>query len=102
VNGRQGAATAVGRVLAILMRLVFWAAFAGVAAGLGVWLSHTADPAAMVLLTAGLFGLLAMPILKLVAILVASAAARDWLTLGATIAVMVILGALTLREAFSR
>jgi uncharacterized membrane protein len=90
------------RVLSRLMLGLFWAAFACLAAGLALWLSHTADARALILLTAGLMGLLAMPLLKLVAIMVSAAAARDRLTLGATIAVMVILGALTLRDALGR
>lgn len=88
-------------ILSFLMRAVFWGAFACIAVGLGLWLSHADDATALILLTSGLIGLLTMPLLKLVSILVSAAAGRDWLTVGATIAVMIILGALTVRDALT-
>jgi hypothetical protein len=91
--------TIAERALSLLMLAVFRAAFACLATGLVVWLSHTADATALRLLTAGLIGLLAMPMLKLLAIVASALASRDWLTLGATLAVIVILLALTLRDA---
>jgi hypothetical protein len=99
VTARTDAAAVGGTALAWLMRGVFWAAFACIAAGLAAWLSHAADDTAMLVLTIGLVGLFAMPLLKLVSILVEAAAARDGLTLAATLMVMAILGALTLRDA---
>lgn len=102
MKDQAGRATAAERALYRLMLIVLWAAFACLAAGLAVWLSHTADAPALTLLTVGLMGVLAMPLLKLVTIVVSSAAARDWLTLGATIVVILILGALTLRDAIGR
>jgi uncharacterized membrane protein len=51
------------------------------------------------LLDAGLAGLLSLPVLRLVAAIVSAARTRDWTTLAATLAVLVILFALTLRDA---
>jgi hypothetical protein len=99
VSGHADAAAAGGTALAWLTRGVFWAAFACIATGLGIWLSHAADDTAMVILTVGLVGLLGMPLLKLVSILVEAIAARDWVTFGATLTVIAILAALTLRDA---
>lgn len=93
------AAAVADRVLPWLMLCVFWAAFACLAAGLVVWLAQPTGGAASALLTIGLLGLLANPLLKLLAVIAASAGERDWLTLGATLAVLAILMALTLRDA---
>jgi len=91
--------SAVERILSVLALAVFWAAFLCLAAGLVGWLSFPAHPSGQVLLTAGLTGLLAMPILRLVTAIAEAARARDWILLGATLAVMAILCALTLRDA---
>ena len=81
------------------MQALFLGAMACLAAGVVLWLVRPGSGLAASLLAIGLLGLLAMPILKLVAILVTSARERDWVTLAATLAVMAILFALTIRDA---
>ena len=76
----------------------FRLAFGCLAAGLGVWLIRAGSPAPQIL-TAGLLGLLLMPVLKLVAVILAAGRERDWLTLGATVVVTIILFAFTFRDA---
>jgi Protein of unknown function (DUF1634) len=87
------------RITALFMILLFWTSFVCLAAGLAVWLGNPTHTSPASLLFAGLMGLLTIPIVRLVAVIAASLRARDWLTLWATVAVMVILFALTLRDA---
>ena len=87
------------RILAAVMLVAFWAAFTTLAAGLLLWLAFPASDAGAVCLSAGLIGLLAMPLLRLVWAMATAIAQRDWLMLGATLTVLAILTALTLRDA---
>lgn len=87
------------RVLAAVMLAVFWAAFSSLAAGLMLSVWHPRDDLGAELLNAGLLALLTMPILRLLTAVVSAARCRDWLTMGATLAVLGILFALTLRDA---
>jgi hypothetical protein len=91
--------SAAERALTLMMLAVFWTAFLGLGGGLAIWLAVPAAPAAATLLDAGLAGLLALPVLRLVAAIVSAARTRDWTTMAATLAVLVILFALTLRDA---
>lgn len=93
--------TAASRAFSALMFGLLVMSGAGLLSGLVLWLVHPHGAPASVLLTSGLIGLLAIPVVKLVAVLVAAAGDRDWLTLGATLAVIVILFALTLRDALT-
>jgi hypothetical protein len=87
------------RALSTLMLVLFWIAFAGLMAGLILWLAAPAAAAGRHLLTAGLAGLIAMPILRLLGVTAAAVRTRDRVLLGATLAVIAILFALTLRDA---
>ncbi len=91
--------SAAERVVAVLMVALFWAAFGCLAAGLALWLLNGIATDAGNLLRFGLVGLLAMPILRLAAIFASAVRERDWVTLGATAAVVTILLALTIRDA---
>ena len=95
----HGPASAFERSVSVLMLGVFWAAFGCLAAGLTVWLSMPAATLGMNLLTTGLVGLLAMPLLRLTETIASAARSRDWMTMAATLAVLGILFALTLRDA---
>jgi hypothetical protein len=90
------------RLLARILLVVFWVAFSSLGVGLAAWLADPAGPHAARILTAGLFGLLSMPLLRTAAILVTAARRRDAITFTATLAVLAILIALTLRDAGSR
>lgn len=79
--------------------LIFWIACGCLAAGVIWWLASPAAAGPGYLLNGGLLGLLVLPLLRLSAILVAAARRRDRVTLAATIAVLAILFALTLRDA---
>ncbi len=87
------------RVLSVLVLVVFWTAFVCLAAGLGLWLWFPADPLGAGFLTAGLTGLISMPILRLTTAVATAMRTRDWILLAATLSVMGILCALTLRDA---
>ena len=89
------------RILAAVILVAFWVAFTTLAAGLLLWLSFPASDAGPLCLSAGLIGLLAMPLLRLVWAMATAIRQRDWLMLCATVAVLVILTALTLRDAAS-
>lgn len=91
----------VERVLSAVMLVVFGCAFAALAAGLALWVWQPHGDAGALTLAAGLLGLLLMPILRLAAAIATAIRERDWLTLGATLAVLGILCALTLRDAAS-
>ena len=58
-----------------------------------------ASDAAALCLSAGLLGLLLLPLLRLAWTLATAIRQRDWLMFMATLAVLAILGALTLRDA---
>jgi hypothetical protein len=90
---------AVERIVAIVMLVAFWIAFITLAAGLMAWLMVPNEPTGSELLNAGLLGLLALPLLRLVAAIASGVRDRDWLMVGATVAVLVILFALTIRDA---
>ena len=93
--------SAVERLLSMLMLAVFWSSFACLAGGLALWVANHSSDAGPLLLVGGLLGLLVMPLLRLAAALAASIRERDWLTLAATLSVLMILFALTLRDAAS-
>lgn len=85
--------------LTLLMLAVFWLAFWTLAGGLVMWAIAPGEAAGALLLRIGLLGLLVMPTIRLGIVLAAAIRARDRLTLLATLAVLAILAALTLRDA---
>jgi hypothetical protein len=87
------------RIVSSLMVVVFWTSFSALGAGLILWLAAPATDAGALAMAAGLLGLLLMPMLRVVWALATALAVRDWLMLGATLAVLAILVALTLRDA---
>jgi hypothetical protein len=89
------------RVTGAVMLVVFWVAFATLAVGLTIWITVPASDAGDLYLSAGLLGLLLMPLLRLGWTLATAIRRRDWLMFMATLAVLAILGALTLRDAAS-
>jgi hypothetical protein len=89
------------RVTAAVMLVAFWVAFTTLAVGLTIWIAVPAGGAADLYLSAGLLGLLLMPLLRLAWTLATAIRQRDWLMFMATLAVLAILGALTLRDAAS-
>jgi hypothetical protein len=91
--------SAFERISSALLLVLFWTAFGCLAAGILLWLAVPGNQNGSLFLIAGLMGLLGMPVLRLVTIIAAAARQRDWLTLCATLAVMAILFALTLRDA---
>ena len=86
-------------IVGAVMLIVFWVAFACLGSGLVLWARNHASDTAALLLTAGLISLMLLPMLRLIEAVAASRRERDWLTLGSTVAVLVILCALTLRDA---
>jgi hypothetical protein len=101
VTGATAPESVGERLLALLMLATQRLAFAGLAAGLIIWLAAPAAPAAAFLLRAGLIGLIALPLLRLLAAIAAAARAGDRILLFAALAVAAILLALTLRDAAS-
>ena len=91
--------TSFERIVSALMVVVFWAAFTALGTGLILWLVKPAIDAGAVAMTAGLLGLLLMPMLRVVWAMATALAQRDWLMLAATLTVLAILIALTLRDA---
>jgi hypothetical protein len=89
----------VGSLLATFSLVVFWCAFASLAAGLALWVADHTSGAAARLLMAGLIGLLLMPLLRLLSAIVSAVRERDWILLWATLIVLAILTVLTLRDA---
>ena len=87
------------RILSILILVIFWSAFLCLAAGLASWLAAPNATLVIELFETGLLGLLALPLLRLVAALGSASRDRDWMTMAATLAVLGILCALTLRDA---
>jgi hypothetical protein len=92
--------SAAERLLTVVILAVFWSAFTCLAAGLAYWLAAPAATAATHLLEAGMAGLLALPVLRLLTAVASAARTRDWMTMGATVVVLMILFALTLRDAY--
>ncbi|MBA2604008.1 MAG: hypothetical protein H0U94_10515 [Acidobacteria bacterium] len=88
----------VERIMSGLMLSVLWLSFAALAVGLGLWLTRPGNHAAL-LLTGGLLGLFLIPVMKLADVSIAAVRERDWVTLAATLVVVVILLAFTLRDA---
>jgi Protein of unknown function (DUF1634) len=91
--------TAFERIVSAVMLVVFWSSFSALGSGLILWLGMPARDAGPLAMSVGLLGLLLMPMLRVVWALATALARRDWLMLGATLAVLAILIALTLREA---
>jgi hypothetical protein len=91
--------SSVERVIGAVMLIVFWIAFATLAIGLVLWLAVPSSDSGSIWLNAGLLGLLLNPALRLAATFATAIRARDWLLLFATVVVVAILGALTLRDA---
>ena len=87
------------RIVSALMLAVFWASFTALGAGLVLWLAAPASDAGSLAMASGLLGLLLMPMLRVVWALATALATRDWLMLAATLTVLAILTALTLRDA---
>ncbi|MGH9371136.1 MAG: hypothetical protein ACRD15_06355 [Vicinamibacterales bacterium] len=87
------------RLLSVIILTVFWAAFMCLACGLALWLFLPADALGERFLRAGLIGLFILPILRLALAIAAAARARDAILFVATLAVITILLALTLRDA---
>jgi len=90
------------RVTSAVMLVAFWVAFATLAVGLALWTAVPASDAGALCLSGGLLGLLLMPLLRLASTLATAIRRRDWLLFMATLAVLAILGALTLRHAASQ
>ncbi len=91
--------TSFERIVSAVMLVVFWSAFSALGAGLILWVATPATDAGALAMAAGLLGLLLMPMLRVVWALATALAERDWLMLGATLTVLAILIALTLRDA---
>ena len=87
------------RIADASMLVIFWAAFASLATGLWLWVMRHDSESGALLLTGGLLGLMVLPTLRLVAAIATATRERDWLTLWSTLAVLALLGALTLRDA---
>ena len=87
------------RVTLAVMRFTFWAASVTLAAGLALWIAVPSSDHGALWLNVGLLALLLTPLLRLVRILATAIRQRDWLLFMATVAVLGILGALTLRDA---
>ena len=94
-----GGESSFERVTGAVMLVAFWVAFATLAVGLAIWIAVPASDAGDLYLSAGLLGLLLMPLLRLAWTLATAIRQRDWLMFMATLAVLAILGALTLRDA---
>jgi hypothetical protein len=94
-----GDESSIERIIGAVMLIVFSIAFATLVAGLILWLTVPASDRGMNWLNAGLLGLLLNPALRLAWTLATALRRRDWLLLLATLVVIAILGALTLREA---
>ena len=87
------------RIVSALMLVVFWASFSALGVGLVLWLAAPATDAGSLAMAGGLLGLLLMPMLRVVWALATALAGRDGLMLAATLTVLAILIALTLRDA---
>ena len=87
------------RVTLAVMRFTFWTASAALGAGLALWIALPAGDYGALWLNAGLICFLLMPLLRLVRILATAIRQGDWLLFVAALAVLGILGVLTLRDA---
>ena len=87
------------RIVSAVMVVVFWVSFAALAGGLLLWLRTPASGTAALALAWGLLGLLLIPLLRVICAIATAAAHRDRVMLAATLAVLAILLALTLRDA---
>ena len=87
------------RIVSALMLIVFWASFTALGAGLVLWFASPAADTGPLAMAGGLLGLLLMPMLRVVWAMATALASRDWLMLAATLTVLAILMALTLRDA---
>ena len=87
------------RIAAAVMLVAFWVAFSTLTLGLVLWIAVPSTDAGALCLSAGLLGLLLLPMLRLAWTLATAIRERDWLMFTATLAVLGILGALTLRHA---
>ena len=90
------------RITGAVILVAFWMAFSTLTVGLALWIAVPAGDAGALCLSAGLLGLLLLPLLRLAATLATAIRQRDWLLFMATLAVLAILGALTLRHAASQ
>ena len=90
------------RVTGAVILVAFWVAFVTLGAGLALWIAVPASDIGALYLSAGLLGLLLIPLLRLAWILATAIRRRDWLLFMSTLAVLAILGALTLRDAASQ
>jgi hypothetical protein len=99
MNSDPAADSSFERIMSAVMLVVFWMSFSALAAGVILWLTFPARDAGLLALAGGLLGLILMPLLRVVATLATAAARRDWLMLAATLTVLAILIALTLRDA---
>jgi hypothetical protein len=95
----SAAESAFERIVALALLTVFWVAFLCLGAGLALWTVTPADTSTVRLMTTGLIGLLAMPMLRVAATLTTAVRTRDSILLAATAIVAAILLALTLRDA---
>ena len=91
--------SSVERVTGAVMLIAFWTSFGLLAAGLVLWIARPASDTGALWLSAGLLGLLLIPLLRLAWTLATAVRQRDWLLFMATLAVLGILGLLTLRDA---
>ena len=96
---RSAAESLAERLLSTVSLVVFSCAFASLGGGLAMWVRDHASYAAALLLMGGLLALLSMPLLRLLIVLASAIRERDRLTLLTTLAVLAILGALTIRDA---
>ena len=87
------------RVTLAVMRFTFWMASVTLGAGLALWIAVPASDRGPLWLNAGLLCFLLMPLLRLVRILATAIRQRDWLLFMSALAVLGILGLLTLRDA---
>ena len=90
------------RALGVVILFVFWTAFASLASGLALFVAVPGEPTGELLLRSGLLGLLLMPILRVLTIVATAARQKDRMTVAATLTVLGILLALTIRDAFVR
>jgi hypothetical protein len=90
------------RVLAVIMLAAFWAAFISLGAGLAIWLFAPGVSTGGALLRTGLIGLLVLPVLRVTVTIATAVRTKDWLLLKATVTVLAILLALTIRDAVTR
>ena len=89
------------RIIAAVTLIAFWSSFTSLAAGLSLWFAFPGSDTGSVCLSAGLLGLLLIPVLRLVSAIGTAIARRDWMLLASAMLVLLILVALTLRDALA-